>query len=127
MIARNAHHQPLPFMIFSLQDLVEDHQTCIPGIGPLVSITINHDHQGDGVEVLDGEIAHPEEDHVLPMEENEKGTGIEKETGVEIVKETGSGTKIETLTGTVKGKEVEGVTESLKKGMIGYQYQERRL
>ena len=107
--------------------MVEDHQTCIPGIGHLVAITTSPDHPGDGVEVPDGEIAHPEEDHVLLMGENETGTGIEKETEVEIVKETGSGTKIETLTGTVKGKEGEAVTERLKKGVTGYQYHERRL
>ena len=100
MIAGSAHHQPLPFIssmekssfliayCFPWQDhLVEDHQTCIPEIGPLVVITISPDHQGDGVEVLGGEIAHPDEDHVLPMGENEAGTGIEKETEGEIVKE----------------------------------------
>ena len=92
-----------------------------------MAITISPDHQGGGVEVLDGEIAHPEEDHALPMGENGKGTGIEKETEVEIVKEIGSGTKIETLIGTVKGKKGEGVTERPKKGVTGYQCQERRL
>ena len=138
MIAGSAHYQPLPFIsskekssflivaCFLWQDhSVEDHQTCIPGIGPLVAITISRDHQGDGVEVLDGEIAHPEEDHVLPMGENE--TGTEKETEVEIVKERGSGTKIETLTGTVKEKEGEEVTERLKREVTGYQHRERRL
>lgn len=140
MIAGNAHYQPLPFIsgqektlflivdCFPWQDhLVEDRQTYIPEIGPLVAITISPDHQGDGVEALDGEIAHPEEDHVLPMVENETGTGIEKETEVEIVKERGSGTKIESLTGTVSGKEVEEVTGRLKKEVTGYQFRERKL
>ena len=113
--------------LFPWQDhLEEDPQTCIPGIGPPVAITTSPDHPGDGVEVPDGEIAHPEEDHVLLMGENETGTGIGKETEVETVKETENGTKIGTLTGTVKGKEGEGVTERLKKGVTGYQYQERR-
>ena len=92
-----------------------------------MAITISPDHQGDGVEALGGEIAHPEEDRVLPMVENETETGIEKETEVEIVKEKGSGTKIETLTGTVSGKEVEEVTGRLKKEVTGYQLRERRL
>lgn len=92
-----------------------------------MAITISPDHQGDEVEALDGEIAHPEEDRVLPMGESETGTGIEKETEAEIVKERGSGTKIEILTGTVKGKEGEEVTERLKKEVTGYQYRERRL
>lgn len=140
MIAASAHQQPLPFIssmekssfliayCFPWQDhLVEDHQTCIPEIGPLVVITISPDHQGDGVEVLGGEIAHPDEDHVLPMGESETGTGIEKETEGEIVKERGSGTKIETLTGTMKEKEGEEVTERLKREVTGYQYRERRL
>lgn len=114
--------------VFCWQDhLVEGPQICIPGKDPLGAITISPGHQGDGVEVLDGEIAHPKEDHALPMGENVKGTGIEKEIEAEIVKETGSGTKIVTLTGTVKGKEGEGVTVRLKKEMSGFQCQERRL
>lgn len=98
---------------------------CIPGKDPLVAVTIDPGLQEDGVEVLDGEIAHLEGDHALPMGENEKG--IEIETEVEIVRETGSGTRIETLTGTEKRREGEGVTERLKNEGIGFQCQRRRL
>lgn len=103
--------------------MVEGRQICIPGKDPLVAITIGPGLQGDGVEVLDGEIAHPDDDHALPMGENEK----EIETEVEIVRETGTGTKIETLTGTEKRRGGEGVTEMLKNEVNGFQCQRRRL
>lgn len=105
--------------------MVEGPQICIPGKDPLEAVTIGPDLQGDGVEVLDGEIAHLEDDHALPMGENEKG--IEIETEVEIARETEIGIKIETLTGTEKRTGGEGVTERLKNEEIGFPCQRRRL
>ena len=105
--------------------MVEGPQIYIPGKDLLVAATTGQGLQGDGAEVRDGEIAHPDGDHALHMGEKETGIGIE--TGVAIVTERGSGIKIETMIGTEKRREEEEVTERLKNELIGFQCQRKRL
>ena len=105
--------------------MAEDHLIYITEKDLLATIITNPDHQGDGVEVLDGGTAHLDADHVHHLEENEKETGIEIEieTGVGIEIATGTGTR----TGILIGREEEETIGTVRRGVMAFQCQRRRL
>ena len=105
--------------------MADDPQINTRGKDPLVTVTINPGPQEGEAEVRDGEIAHLDVVHAHPMEETE--TEIETGTGGGIVIEIGTGTRIEILIEIEIRTEGEAVIERLRKDMIGFRYQRRRL
>ena len=107
--------------------MADDPQINTRGKDPLVTVIINPGPQEGEAEVQGGEIAHLDVDHAHPMEETETEIEIETGTGGGIVIEIGTGTRIEILIEIEIRTEGEAVTERLRKDMIGFLYQRRRL
>lgn len=105
--------------------MAEGHLIYITEKDLLAVITTNPDHQGGGVEVQDGGIGHPDADLDHHLEENVKETeteiGTVTEVGTEIERETGTRTEIQI------GREGGGVTGKVRREMMGFHCQRRKL
>ena len=105
--------------------MAEGHLIYITGKDLLVVIITNPDHQEGGVEVQGGEIGHPGADLDHHLEENGKETeieiGIVTEVETEIERGTGTRTEIQI------GREGGGVTGKVRREMMGFHCQRRKL
>ena len=92
-----------------------------------MTVIINPGPQEGEAGVQGGEIAHLDVDHAHRMEETETEIEIETGTGGGIAIEIGTGTRIEILIEIEIRTEGEAAIERLRKDMIGFRYQRRRL